>query len=126
MKKRTKIEALLIIMVFAALIILFIISRSIVQKSGKTVVITLDGVLYGSYPLSEDSDIPIIKDGNIINRAVIENGTVYMKDASCRNHICLSMGRKKASGESIVCLPNRVVVRIEGESEGDDYDVITD
>ncbi len=126
MKKSIKKEALLIILVFAALILLFLISRTAVQKNGKTVVITLDGVLYGRYPLSVDSDIPITKDNNVINRAVIENGTVYMADASCRNHICVSMGRKKASGESIVCLPNRVVIRIEGESEGDDYDVITD
>ncbi len=123
MKEKGKKEALLIVMVFAVLFIIFMMSRSL-YTNGSCAVITVDGVLYGKYPLSKDTDIPIIKDNNEINHAVIENGTVYMKDAACKNHICISQGRKKASGESIVCLPNRVVIRIEGVGEGADYDVI--
>ena len=125
MKSRIKKEMIIIILVFAALLMIFLISR-IGNKDGKFAVITVDGVLYGKYPLSKDADIPIERDGVVINRVAIENSGVYMKDASCRNHICVSMGKKKADGESIVCLPNRVVIRIEGGSEEEYYDVITD
>ena len=125
MKKSIKKEALLIILVFAALLTLFLVT-GIFHKGGSYTVVTIDGALFGNYPLSKDADIPIIKEGIEINHLVIENGSVYMKEASCKNHICISMGRKKAKGESIVCLPNRVVVRIEGGSEERDYDVITD
>lgn len=124
MRSRGKKEALIIIIVFAALLIIFMISRAGHEEGGYAVV-TVDNALYGRYPLSKDKDIPITKDGITINHAVIEDGTVYMKDASCKNHICVSMGRKKAFGESIVCLPNHVVIRIEGGKEGTGYDVIT-
>lgn len=125
MKSRIKKEALIIILVFATLFIIFLISN-IKREDGKIAVVTVDNVLYGKYPLSKDCDIPIEGDGIIINHAVIESGSVYMEDASCENHICVSMGRKKAQGESIVCLPNRVVIRIEGNDKEQDYDVITD
>ena len=125
MKRSLKKEALLIILVFAVLFAFFLISR-LGRENGSYAVVTVDGAFYGRYPLSKDTDIPITKDDNVTNHAVIENGTVYMKEASCRNHICISQGRKKALGESIVCLPNRVVIRIEGDGEGSGYDVITD
>ena len=103
MKRSLKKEALLIILVFAVLFAFFLISR-LGRENGSYAVVTVDGAFYGRYPLSKDTDIPITKDDNVTNHAVIENGTVYMKEASCRNHICIS----------------------QGESEGDDYDVITD
>ena len=125
MKKTGKREAVLIIIIFAVLIGIFMISRTFFEN-GSYAVVTVDNVFYGRYPLSEDRDIPITRDGAATNHAVIENGTVYMKEASCKNHICISQGRKSAAGESIVCLPNRVVIRVEGSEEGQDYDVITD
>ena len=125
MKEKVKKEALIIILVFSALLILFLVT-GISQKGGSYAVVTVNGEFFGNYPLSKDADIPIIKEGIEINHLVIENGSVYMKEASCKNHICISMGRKKAKGESIVCLPNRLVIRIEGGNEEKGYDVITD
>ena len=48
------------------------------------------------------------------NTVVIENGTVYMKDADCPDKLCEKTGKISKNGETIVCLPHRVVVEIQG------------
>lgn len=47
------------------------------------------------------------------NLLVIENGSVYMKNANCKNGICVHTGKISKKGESIICLPNRVIAKIE-------------
>ena len=60
------------------------------------------------------------------NVVVISGGTVSVTEASCKNQVCVKHGRISRSGESIVCLPNRMVVRIEnGSEEGGGYDSVT-
>lgn len=44
------------------------------------------------------------------NTIVIKNGEVFMKNANCKNQICVKHKKIKRSGESIVCLPNKVIV----------------
>lgn len=46
------------------------------------------------------------------NTVVIKNGAVYMESASCKNQICVATGKISKKGETIVCLPNKVVVEI--------------
>ena len=59
---------------------------------------------------------------NGTNTLVIEDRAAWMEDALCPDHICVDMGKIRYSGQSIVCLPNRVVVSIEGVSgEADLY-----
>ena len=58
------------------------------------------------------------------NEVVIKGGEVYVSEASCKNQICVKRGHISKAGESIVCLPNRLVVRIEN-SEGGGYDDVT-
>ena len=54
-------------------------------------------------------------------REGIKDGTVDMVEASCKNQICVHEGKISRSGQSIVCLPNRVSIVIEGKG-GDEYD----
>ena len=60
------------------------------------------------------------------NVVVISGGTVSVTEASCKNQVCVKHGAISRPGESIVCLPNRLVVRIEdGSEEGGGYDSVT-
>lgn len=79
------------------------------------VVITVDGEAYGRYDLSADQTIEI--DGT--NTLVISGGKADMKDASCRDKLCVHQKAISRDGESIICLPNKVVVTIEGGEESD-------
>ncbi|MCR4669252.1 MAG: NusG domain II-containing protein [Clostridia bacterium] len=90
-------------------------------SAGDKAVVTCGGEIYGTYPLSEDREI-IIENAGHINKITINDGQVQMTEASCQNQICVKHGAISKDNETIVCLPNRVVVRIE--SEGGDYDAV--
>ena len=47
------------------------------------------------------------------NVVIIQDGIVYMKDATCKNQICVNTGKISKKGEMIVCLPNKVTVKIK-------------
>ena len=83
-------------------------------KGFATAVVTIDGAVYGKYPLSEDVTQRIeLSDGsyNILN---ISGGFAQVSEASCPDQICVKHNHIKYAGETIVCLPNKLVVEIEG------------
>ena len=96
------------------------------RPSGDTVVVSVDGKEYGVYPLSEDitQDIYTGKNGEYLNRLVIKDGKAYMETANCPDGICVSHRPIFRNGESIVCLPNRVVVTVVTENDPDAPDIV--
>lgn len=98
--------AVILIVVSAASLMLFLF-----RKAGDTVVVTVNGQLWGEYPLGEDRTVEI-RSGDSYNILVIENGKAYVKQASCPDGICSSHRPIGNDGESIICLPNKVVVEI--------------
>ena len=83
---------------------------------GDTVVVTVDGALWGEYSLSENREIEI-NNGEGYNILIIENGEAYVSSADCPDGICSSHRPIKHDGESIICLPNKVVVEIRTQSK---------
>lgn len=57
-------------------------------------------------------------------RVEIEAGRVRVLRSPCPRKICISLGQVWKSGDLLACVPNRVVVRIEGE-EGRGYDLLS-
>lgn len=88
------------------------------SHGGSEVVISVDGQEYGRYPLDRDNVIEIVN-GNRHNIVTIEDGGVSMTYSTCKNQICVHEGVVTAPGQLIVCLPNYVIVEIEG-GEGSD------
>ncbi|MBT9175725.1 MAG: hypothetical protein DDT20_00025 [Firmicutes bacterium] len=43
----------------------------------------------------------------------VEGEYIRVVTADCPDKVCIGMGRKSRPGEVIVCLPNRVIIRIE-------------
>ena len=93
------------------------------HDSGDTVKISLNGKEFGTYSLAEDKEVTVEKDGHV-NKVMIKGGKVWMESASCKNQICVHTGKISNAGQSIVCLPNRVSVTIEGKG-GQDYDAVS-
>ena len=81
------------------------------REDGDTVTVSIDGQLYAEYPLTEDRVVELISDGGF-NRLVIEDGYAYVEEASCPDGICSSHRPISHNGESIICLPNKVVIEI--------------
>lgn len=93
------------------------------SEGGDTVKVTVNGREYGTYKLSDDQEITVEKNGHV-NKFVIKDGKVDMVEASCKNQICVHEAKISKSGQSIVCLPNRVSIVIEGKGEGE-YDTVS-
>lgn len=85
---------------------------------GDTVRVTVNGEEYGRFPLSEKRDIIIKGYAGYTNTLVIDNGEADITEAGCPDKICVHQRKISRSGETIVCLPNRVVIGIEGKEEG--------
>ena len=87
-------------------------------KQGDTVTVTVDGKLYGEYPLARDTAVEILSEGGH-NLLVIRDGAALVEDASCPDGICAAHRPISRNGESIICLPNKVVISISSENENE-------
>lgn len=85
------------------------------DKEPAEVLVSVDGVMKGRYRLSEDMEVEI----NGTNILVIANGKVKMKEADCPDQICVHHKAISKNKESIVCLPNKVVVEIVSSEESE-------
>ncbi len=96
------------------------------RNSGNTVTVTVDGKLYAEYTLTENmtKDLYTGKNGEHCNRLVIRDGKAFMETATCPDGICVAHRPIFRDGESIVCLPNRVVVTVTTVHETETPDVI--
>lgn len=82
--------------------------------TGEEVVVTVDGNEVMRLPLSEDTEVTVTGYGGGTNTLVIQDGKVWVREASCPDQICVHTGYADEV-KSIVCLPNRVVVSLEQE-----------
>lgn len=96
------------------------------RSGGDTVKVTVDGKLYGTYSLTKNitEDIYSGKNNEHLNRLIIKNGKAYMETATCPDGICVAHKPIFRDGESIVCLPQRVVVTVITNNT-DNPDIIT-
>lgn len=85
------------------------------STGGDSVSVTVNGALYGTYPLSEDAVISVETEfgRNVIR---IENGRVFVAESDCANHDCEHFGSIGGPGEVIMCLPHRLVITVSGDS----------
>ncbi len=110
------IPVILILLLIAIGLFLFNGRRE--DTAGTRVLIEVNGEEYSSIALSEDREIEIKNpEGKVTNLLRIENGEAYMVSADCPDHLCMKQGRISHTGEALVCLPNRVVVTVEGDEE---------
>ncbi len=85
----------------------------VTKQDGGTVRVQVDGCAELELPLGEDARI-LLGEGDHTNTLVIENGAARIVEASCPDQICVNHGAIRYAGESIVCLPHKLVVSVEG------------
>jgi len=92
-------------------------------KDGKAV-IYIDGVKHSEYPLKEDREFTITFDDGGMNVVKIEAGYADVISASCPDKTCVNHRKINKNGQTIVCLPHKLVVQIEN-GESDDLDGVS-
>lgn len=88
-----------------------------VSSEDAVVQIWQDGKLLHEYPLTAQETICL--SGDYENTIVIHDGHVAIAESNCPGADCVHSGQIDRPGRSIVCLPNRVEVRIVGSSDVD-------
>lgn len=83
------------------------------------VVVKVDGKTFGTYDLNTDQKIPI-KSGDHVNVLEIKEGKAKMIEADCPDQVCVNQKAIDRNLESIICLPNKIVVEIKGEESAVD------
>lgn len=87
--------------------------------SAAVAVVTIDGKEYGRFPLDKDVTERIELSDGAYNVISIHDGICEIKEASCRDQICVHHMNVQYDGQTIVCLPNKLVVTIENSDEDD-------
>lgn len=65
--------------------------------------------------VDEDGDYNLIE---------VSDGKIRVKDTNCGDLICVRRGWISKKGESIVCLPHKLVIDIQSSAGGDDGELI--
>lgn len=107
------------IVLAAVLLILGITGVLIVKyglKSGNTADVYIDDKLVQTIDMSVDDEYTFQTDKGS-NTVEVRNGAVSMKSADCPDKVCVRMGTKNRNGETITCLPHKLVIVVHGGQE---------
>ncbi len=84
---------------------------------GGTVVISQEGTVLWRVPLDVDGQWAV--SGVCRNVICVREGAVFVSEATCPDQDCVRMGPVSKPGQVIACLPNRLLIRVEGEGDVD-------
>lgn len=98
------------IVIISVVIIAIIISCFFVLtgNTGTKVIISKNNDILYEVDLNDNKVIDL--ESNLIK---IANGKVYMESANCHNQICVKHKPISKENETIVCLPNKVLIEIK-------------
>ena len=100
--------ALGLVAVLALAVLLCFIPRS--QEPAGYAQIYLDGELYKTVSLNEDTTF-VIED-QYTSEITVKNGSISFSASNCPGQDCVHSGSIHTTGRSLVCLPNRVEIRV--------------
>ena len=117
-KKRVADILLICGLLVVALSVFLIIELT--RGEGATVEVSVDGEIVATYSLSVDGEYSLNGGTNLL---VISGGEAYMIEADCPDGLCIGQGAVSREGQTIVCLPNRVMIRVVGAESDVDLEV---
>ncbi len=82
------------------------------NSNAQTVKITQNGEILAELPIGENREFTI---ENCLT-VKIENGKVWVHSSACPDLVCENSGKISASGQSIICLPNKIIVELTGST----------
>lgn len=104
-----------------ALALGMLIGGRLLQKPGKTAVITAPE---GEFTLSLDTPVIRVVEGKngIILTIEVSDGRIRVKDSGCPDQICVNSGWLSSAGQTAACVPAAVAVRVTGDRA--DVDIV--
>lgn len=111
-----KADLLLIGGVLLAVGVLLLLLYAPGRNPGETVRVEIDGALADAFPLAEDTVRSYSDGAGGVNVVTVSGGRVFVSEANCPSQICVRHRAISRSGESIVCLPHKLVVTVVGRA----------
>lgn len=121
--RKTKNDIILAVIVIAVAAT-GVLLLNIFKTEGEFAVVKIDGKETERYPLSVNTEVVIETENNGKNTLVIEDNKAFMKDANCPDKICEGHNKISYKGETIVCLPHKVVIEIITDDSENELDVV--
>ena len=81
------------------------------KQNGNKIKVTVNGKEFATYSLKDNGEY-VIKTEHGENTLVINSNSAHFKNSNCYDKTCENMGEIKELGESIVCLPHRLVAEV--------------
>ena len=124
MKKRPWLADVLLIACVLLVAALGAVYLFFFKPVGDTVTVTMDGRGCAVYSLSQDGWYVITSGQGQQNVLVIQDGKASVVSATCPDGICAAHRPIFRDGESIVCLPHRVVITVTVQRDADAPDIV--
>lgn len=116
---KLKKDIMLLLVILLAAFLIWLVPSFLHRNEPARVMIYQDGNQIADYPLAEDLVTAISYEEEHYNLLLIEDGRVSVSDADCPDQLCVKQRSISGNGESIICLPHKLVVQIEsGEERG--------
>lgn len=96
------------------------------RPKGQQLVVEQNGRVVFAAPLRSDRKVALTGPrGDTI--VAIRNGRARIVEASCPDKVCMGMGEISRQGEVVACVPNFLLLHIEGapDDQGKDYDLLS-
>ena len=68
--------------------------------------------------VTEDETFVLTGFGGLSNTVEVSEGKIRVCEADCPDQVCVRQGAVRYAGESIICLPHKLVITIEGGQTG--------
>jgi hypothetical protein len=91
------------------------------QRTGGKVVVSVNDKIVFVAPLNKDRHVEL--EGPLgVTVLEIKGGAARILSSPCTKKICVHMGEARRSGDLLACVPNHLVISIEGNKDGEDSD----
>lgn len=124
-KKRKIRNDIILVAVIALIAAAGLLFFGLNKEVGAFAAVNVNGEQTAIYPLSENTEVTITTGENNenINVLTILDGKAYVSEANCPDGICAETRAAQYVGETIVCLPHKVVIEIVAENTDSEIDV---
>ncbi len=125
-RKINKYDMILIVfIIMVSSFFIFYNGRNVTYSNTNKAVIYSEGEIIGEYVLADSYKNEFtVETSNGYNEIKIENGEIWIEDANCPDKYCIHQGKISGHGENVVCLPNKLIIKVESDNKNKEVDFI--
>ena len=116
---KTKRNDYILIGILFIILLCICVSLEFMKKKGSTAIVYYKNEAILTIPLHTDITTYEVMGENGIVEIVAGNGKIKVEEENSPLHLCSRQGWVDSSTQTIVCLPNKIVIKIEDEQELD-------